>query len=62
MQTKLTSTGARGMTMGFLDTLRELDGGGNETLYECRECETTVSPDTAECPTCDSTEIARYRV
>jgi rubrerythrin len=33
-----------------------------ETVRECRRCGTTVELDEEACPTCDSTEIASYRL
>lgn len=47
--------------MGLLSTLYKQDSGESETLYECRDCGATVSPETERCPTCDATGIARYR-
>lgn len=37
-------------------------GNGSPGFHECRRCGTTVEPDAAGCPTCDSTDIARYDI
>ena len=31
-------------------------------IYECRNCGTTVTPETTTCPSCESTAIAEYPV
>lgn len=31
-------------------------------IYECRDCGTTVTSETTECPNCESTAIAEYPV
>jgi rubrerythrin len=37
--------------------------GGDEGLhYECRNCGTSLESREAECPYCDRTEVAVYRV
>jgi rubrerythrin len=35
---------------------------GTRAFYECRHCGTTVERPTLGCPSCDSGEIARYRI
>ena len=46
--------------MGLLEVLRGPEGGSGDTVYECRNCGTTVGPGISECPVCGSTEIASY--
>ncbi len=48
--------------MGLLEVLRRAEDGTNGAMYECRDCGTTVSPEMEECPVCDSTEIACYKI
>jgi rubrerythrin len=36
--------------------------GTSPGFHECRRCGTTVDPDAAGCPACDSTDIARYDI
>lgn len=31
-------------------------------IYECRDCGTTVGPDTESCPMCESIEIVKYEI
>jgi rubrerythrin len=47
--------------MGLLEVIRGPEGGGSDSVYECRNCGTTVSSETDECPVCGSSEIATYR-
>lgn len=35
---------------------------GSEVVHECRNCGTTVDTDETPCPTCESEEIAQYRI
>lgn len=41
---------------------RLLPGDGTEVVCECRQCGTSVSTDTDECPACGSGEIQRYEI
>lgn len=35
---------------------------GHSLYFECRQCGTTVDPQTVSCPVCDSTDIAEYEL
>lgn len=38
------------------------DARAGAVVHECRECGTTVSADTTQCPTCGASEIVEYPV
>lgn len=46
----------------MLDTVRRalVRPLNRRTRYECRDCGTTVRHANAECPACESTDIASY--
>lgn len=46
--------------MGLLEVFRGGEGSTGDTIYECRNCGTTLSPDSDACPACESSEIAAY--
>jgi rubrerythrin len=48
----------------MLDTVRIALGrrSRDATLYECRHCGTAVSRQDAECPACESVEVATYEL
>jgi len=39
-----------------------LPGDKTEVVIECRNCGTTVDPETEECPDCGGTEFVRYEI
>ncbi|MCU4716601.1 hypothetical protein OB916_00770 [Halobacteria archaeon HArc-curdl5-1] len=41
---------------------RLLPGGGSKVVVECRNCGTSVSPGTEECPDCGENEFVRYEI
>jgi len=45
-----------------IDRLRDLFGGGDSLLYECRNCGTTLDDEVEECPSCGKRGIARYTI
>lgn len=47
--------------MGLLEFLRQATDDDSDSLYECRYCGETVSPEVDECPDCGSAEIAFYK-
>lgn len=48
----------------MLDTVRSALGRSarRATRYECRNCGMTLAPDDAECPACESAEVATYEL
>lgn len=52
--------------MGLLNALSRARNGGSDddpaSLYECRNCGTSVSRRASDCPVCGSAEIASYRL
>lgn len=50
------------MGRGLLELLSGNRKEGKCTLYECRDCGRNVAPTTEECPNCESTEIACFRL
>ncbi|MFB6354233.1 MAG: hypothetical protein ABEJ92_09120 [Halobacteriales archaeon] len=46
----------------MLETVRLALGrpGPSHTLYECRNCGTTVAAEDDDCPACGSDEVAAY--
>jgi hypothetical protein len=50
-------------TMGVHAVLsRLLSGDETDVVIECRQCGTNLTPDTDECPECESDEIGHYRI
>lgn len=47
--------------MGLLELLRQTGRSNVDTLYECRDCGTSVFSEMDKCPNCGSAEIARYK-
>jgi len=41
---------------------RLLPGDESDVVVECRQCGTNLTPDTDECPECESDEIGHYRI
>jgi uncharacterized OB-fold protein len=41
---------------------RLLPGSGSNVVVECRNCGTSVSPGTEECPDCGDTEFSQYEI
>jgi uncharacterized OB-fold protein len=41
---------------------RLLAGDDTDVVVECRQCGTSVSPQTEECPDCGGTEFIRYEI
>jgi rubrerythrin len=46
--------------MKVLTRVRELLG--EDAVYECRRCGTTLGADVTECPTCGTGEVVRYEI
>jgi rubrerythrin len=42
--------------------LRRFGRTRTRTVRECRRCGTNVDPDEEQCPSCESTELATYRI
>jgi len=49
-----------GAYMDVLTRVRELFG--EDAVYECRHCGTTLGADVTECPTCGAGEVVRYEI
>lgn len=47
--------------MSIVETLRRVVAD-RSTLYECRQCGTTLSGLAEECGTCGAEDVARYRL
>lgn len=44
----------------LLDVMQGMASSERKDYYECRDCGITVSPQTDECPGCESNQIAWY--
>ena len=45
-----------------LDCVKKLLGDGDDAIYECRNCGTTLPRDAESCDECGSTEIRSFDV
>ncbi|WP_439026503.1 hypothetical protein [Haloarchaeobius sp. DT45] len=52
----------RQTVMTTLPTLLKRLFAPDETLSECRNCGTTVDPDTDACPSCGAVEFCHYQI